>query len=218
MGESQRVRGLDAGLEASADRVAACMDALEIPQADVAGHSHGGAIAMMLAARHPARVRSLILFAPANPFCKAALPWVRFYMSPVGKATALVMPFVPKLVHIRAMHRMYGDPARVTEEHFAGYKTQLDLGCVRHVLGILRSWRSDMQQLERAMHQLATVPTLLIWGELDSAVSPRSGQRLAEVLGARLVVLPGVGHVAFAERPELCNPLFGEWMSRPDAA
>src|SRR6185437_7354001 len=65
MGESERVPGLDAGLQATADRIAAFMDALGLDEADIGAHSHGGAVAMMLAARHPRRVRSLILFAPA---------------------------------------------------------------------------------------------------------------------------------------------------------
>jgi pimeloyl-ACP methyl ester carboxylesterase len=51
------------------DRVAdtlAVMDAEAIDRADVIGHSEGGSIAIALAARHPDRVRSLILIdAPA---------------------------------------------------------------------------------------------------------------------------------------------------------
>ncbi len=54
MGQSDRVPGLDAGLAATADRLAASMDALGLDQADIAAHSHGGAVAMMFAARHPA--------------------------------------------------------------------------------------------------------------------------------------------------------------------
>src|ERR1700733_8670553 len=59
MGKSQRVAGLDPGFEATADRIAAMVTALGIEEADVVGHSHGGAIALMLAARHPKRVRRL---------------------------------------------------------------------------------------------------------------------------------------------------------------
>ena len=69
MGQSDRVPGLDAGLVATADRIAASMDALGLDQADIAGTRMAEPIAMMFAARHPGRVRRLILFAPANPFC-----------------------------------------------------------------------------------------------------------------------------------------------------
>src|SRR5207245_5106801 len=68
MGQSARVPGLDATLEATADYLARWMDAVGLAEVDVAGHSHGGAIAMLLAAHHPQRVGKLILFAPANPF------------------------------------------------------------------------------------------------------------------------------------------------------
>ena len=213
MGESERVKGLDAGLEASADRVAACMNALDIAKADLAGHSHGGAIAMMLAARHPGRVERLVLFAPANPFCKVGLSSIRFYKTRVGIAVAKLMPFLPSAVHRSAMRQMYGDPKRVNKKAFAGYKSQLDLRTVDHVLGIVRSWNEDMQTLREALTQLVGLPTLMIWGELDKAVGVPSGERLAELLGAQLMVLPGVGHVAFAETPEVCNQVVGEWLA-----
>ena len=80
MGKSERIPGLDAGLEATTDRVAVAMTALGLAQADIVGASHGGAVALMLAARHPERVRSLILFAPANPFSHVGDTLVRFYV------------------------------------------------------------------------------------------------------------------------------------------
>ena len=47
--------------EGDADQVAAFLGALGIERADVAGVSLGAAVGMHLAARHPARVRSLSL-------------------------------------------------------------------------------------------------------------------------------------------------------------
>lgn len=93
MGESERVPGLDAGLEATADRLVAYMDALGLQEADIAGHSHGGAVAMMLAARHPDRVRRLILFAPANPFCDLGKQLISFYQTRFGARVARLIPF-----------------------------------------------------------------------------------------------------------------------------
>src|ERR1700683_3863479 len=56
MGKSQRVGGLDAGLKATAKRILAVMDALDLAEADIVAHSHGGAVALMLAAQHPRRI------------------------------------------------------------------------------------------------------------------------------------------------------------------
>src|SRR3984885_7438394 len=98
MGESDRVPGLDAGLEATADRLAAYMDAVGLDEADISGHSHGGAVAMMLAARHPDRVRRLILFAPANPFCDLGDQLIRFYQTRLGIRLARLIPFLPRML------------------------------------------------------------------------------------------------------------------------
>ena len=62
------------------------------------------------------------------------------------------------------------------------------------------------------LNQIAGLPTLIIWGDQDFAVGVSSGQRLAEILGARLMVIPNVGHLPFAERPELCNQAVGDWL------
>jgi pimeloyl-ACP methyl ester carboxylesterase len=212
MGESERVPGLDAGLEASADRVAACMDALGIAVADVAGHSHGGSMAMMLASRHPERVRRLVLFAPANPFCDLCRPLISFYRTRLGMWFARRIPSFPRALYRTALSRMYGDPKRVAANALEGYTRGLNASTIEHVLGIIRSWTDDMARLRGAIGGLAGKPTLLIWGDRDRAVGVGSGERLAEILGARLIVLPGVGHVAFAESPEVCNRAMGAWL------
>jgi pimeloyl-ACP methyl ester carboxylesterase len=212
MGLSDRVAGIDPGLEASADRVAACMDALGIERADVAGHSHGGAMAMMLAARHPERVRRLVLFAPANPFCNLGRHLLRFYQTRIGIAFAHLLPRLPRRVLKAALNRMYGDPSRVAENALDGYTRGVNEGTIKHVLGIVGAWADDMKALRDILGTLAGLPTLLIWGDRDRAVGVGSGEKLAELLGARLMVSPGVGHLPFAETPEVCNHAVREWL------
>ena len=214
MGESERVAGLDAGLEATADRVAAFMDALAIDAADVAGHSHGGAVVMMLAARHPDRVRRLVLFAPANPFCELGKGLIRFYNSRVGRWFAHRIPRLPRLAHDVAHRRMYVDKGRVTPEMLDGYTSGLNRESIEHMLGILRRWWDDMSVLRGLLNKVAAVPILLIWGDQDFAVGLGSGRQLAEALGAQMLVIPGAGHLPFAERPEVCNPAVREWLKR----
>jgi len=213
MGASERVAGIDPGLEASADRIAACMDALGIETADIGGHSHGGAISMMLAARHPERVRRLVLFAPANPFCDLGKPLIAFYNTRVGGWFARSIPFLPRIVHDYAHRRMYVDKRKVTAEMLNGYTDGLNSQSIEHVLGIVRQWSADMSLLRGVLNQIAGLPTLLIWGDRDFAVGVSSGQLLAETLGARLLVIPGVGHLPFAETPEVCNQALWEWLN-----
>jgi pimeloyl-ACP methyl ester carboxylesterase len=215
MGESDRIPGLDASLEATADRVAACMDALGIDQADVAGHSHGGAISMMLAARHPQRIRKLILFAPANPFCNLGRQLIAFYRTRPGQLLARLIPVLPQRLKATALGRMYGDPRRVVPDSLAGYTDGLATpGTIDYVLSIVRRWHDDMSQLRTALTSLVEMPTLLIWGDRDRAVGLSSARQLQSLLPqSQLFVLPGVGHIAFEEMPEICNRVMREWLA-----
>jgi 4,5:9,10-diseco-3-hydroxy-5,9,17-trioxoandrosta-1(10),2-diene-4-oate hydrolase len=221
MGESERVPGLDAGLEATADRVAECMDALGLDEVDVAGHSHGGAVAMMLAVRHAHRVRRLILFAPANPFCDLGNQLIRFYQTRFGVWLARQIPFFPRMLKATALSRMYGDPSRVTDDALEGYTAGLHVpGTIDHVLQIVRRWSVDMGILRSALAELSGKPTLLIWGDRDRAVGLSSGRQLQRILPlSSLIVIPGVGHIPFQEEPDVCNRAMRDWLARtPPAA
>ncbi len=214
MGRSERVAGLDASMPGTADRLAALMEALGLAQADVAAHSHGGAVAMMFAARHPQRVRSLILFAPANPFCQLGDFLVRFYQTRTGKALARVVPYLPRRVHAVSLRRMYGDPLRVVDGSLEGYTDGLRVpGTVEHILRILRSWTEDMRLLRAEMTRLAMMPTLLVWGDRDRAVGLASAEMLQGVLRrSQLVVVRGAGHIPFEEMPDECNRVVHGWL------
>ena len=213
-GVSERVQGMDASLEAHADRVARFMDELGLEGADLVGHSHGAATAMMMAARYPERVRSLVLFAPANPFCTLGHKQMRFYATPIGSMFAQwVIPKMPRIMHRRSLERMYADPKLVGEGELDGYTATLDRLGVSHVLRIMLGWRRDMAQLAAALPAVAQFRTLVVWGDQDRAVAVESGRKLARLLGARLEVIPATGHIVFEEKPEICNPLLGEWLA-----
>jgi pimeloyl-ACP methyl ester carboxylesterase len=217
MGRSDRIPGLDAGLEATADRLAAYMDAVALDQADIAAHSHGGSVAMMFAARYPDRVRRLILFAPANPFCDLGDQLIRFYQTRLGIRFARLIPFLPRVLKAAALSRMYGDPSRVAEDALDGYTQGLHIpGTVDHVLQIIQRWFVDMRLLRDALSGLAAKPTLLIWGDRDRVVGLNSAHELQRKLQhSSLLVLPGVGHIPFEEMPEICNQAMRDWLSDP---
>ncbi len=217
MGQSDRVPGLNAGLEATADRLAAYMDALGLDQADIAGHSHGGAVAMMFASRHPDRVRRLILFAPANPFCDLGNQLIRFYQTRFGIWVARQIPFLPRMLKATALSRMYGDPSRVSLDALEGYTQGLHIpGTMDHVLQIVQRWFVDMGLLRSALTELVPKPILLIWGDRDRAVGLNSARELQRTLPqSRLLVLPGVGHIPFEEMPEVCNQAMRDWLINP---
>ncbi|HEX3438151.1 MAG TPA: alpha/beta hydrolase [Pseudacidobacterium sp.] len=204
IGHSERVPGLNAGLAAQADRMAQFMENAGIERADIAGTSHGGAIAMMLAARHPQLVRSLVLHAPANPFSNLADPLLHFYRSPLGQWFAQFIPNLPERLQELALGRMYGNSQLVRNEVREMYMRSLRVpGTVDHVLDILNRWFDDMRTLELALDAIRDVPTLLVWGTRDRAVSLASGRLLGKMLDhAEMAVLQGVGHLPYEEAPD----------------
>jgi 4,5:9,10-diseco-3-hydroxy-5,9,17-trioxoandrosta-1(10),2-diene-4-oate hydrolase len=220
MGRSERVPGLDASLAATADRIAACMDALSLDQADIAGHSHGGAVVLIFAARHPERVRSLILFAPANPYSSLGDPLIRLYSSAPGRQLARIAPYLPRWVQLIALGRMYGDPARIADGTLDGYIQGLRIpGTIQHVIAIVRGWFAEMATLKTALPLVANISTLLVWGDRDRAVSLASGRQLHhELPESQLIVVSGGGHVVFEELPEESNRAMRAWLTRTHTA
>ena len=212
MGLSERVAGVDAGLVSTADWLGRVMDALGLGEADLVGSSHGGAVCLMFAARHGSRVRSMVLFAPANPFCQKPEPLIRFWNSPAGWVVARLLPFVPRLILDEAHRRVYADPAKAQSCTMEGYRTGLNQASIAHLLRIVNMWWTDMRELQIRLGDAARVRALLIWGDRDGVVSVESGELLAQVLGARLLVFPGVGHLPFAEDAKAANEAMLDWL------
>jgi len=220
MGKSQRIAGLDTGLEATAGRLAAAMDALGLRDADIVGHSHGGAVALMFAARHPERVRRLILFAPANPWSHPADRLVRTFRTRPGRLLARVAPYLPALLQQAGLERVYGDPGRVPAGSLQGYVEDLRVpGTMRHILDIVRDWFAEMATLQAALPRIADVPALLLWGDRDLVVDPASATQLRSVLPqSELHIVSGGGHILFEEFPQVMNRLMLEWLHRDPTA
>jgi pimeloyl-ACP methyl ester carboxylesterase len=216
MGKSQRIAGLDTGLEATADRLVAAMDALGLRAADIVAHSHGGAVALMFAARHPERVRRLVLFAPANPWSHPADRLVRIFRRRPGRLFAGILPYLPARLQQTGLDRVYGDPARVPAGSLRGYVDDLRVpGTMRHILDIVRDWFAEMAKLQAALPRVAGVPTLLVWGDRDHVVDPASATQLRCVLPqSELHVVSGGGHILFEEFPHAMNRLMLEWLRR----
>ncbi len=216
IGESERVPGIDATLEAQAARIVKFMDASAIRSADFLATSHGGAVALMLAARYPARVRNLLLHAPANPFSRLSDPLIRFYLSGLGTWFAHRIPHLPEPVQALALGRMYGDPRQLREGSLAKYIHSLRVpGTIAYVLSILSTWSGDMARLELALKQVRAVPTLLLWGDRDRAVSLESAQDLRRCFDrVEWVHLPGTGHLPYEECPETLTRLVNSFLAR----
>jgi pimeloyl-ACP methyl ester carboxylesterase len=216
IGESERVPGIDATPEAQAARLIAFMDESGIHSADFLATSHGGAVALTLAAKYPGRVRTLMLHAPANPFSRLTDPLINFYLSGLGTWFAHRVASLPEPMQALALGRMYGDPTHLREGSLGKYIGSLRVpGTVDYVLSMLRTWFDDMARLETALEHVRQFPALLLWGDRDRAVSLASAQDLRRCFDrAEFELLPGTGHLPYEECPEVLTRLVNSFLSR----
>ncbi len=207
VGFSDRPPNAGGSLRANAERLLGFMDGVGIASCDLLGTSHGGAVAMMAAALAPERVRSLILVAPVNPWSAHGRRLAPFLSSaPVSWLLLRLEPCLG-IVHDTLLRRLYGDPRRIRPGTLAGYSEPFRIpGTLNYGLGIVRSWNRDLDELESALPRIANIPTLLIWGSRDSAVSPGSAELLRQHFSdCRLEIFDGVGHLPYEEVPDTFN-------------
>jgi 3-oxoadipate enol-lactonase len=178
-----------------ADDAAAVLDAAGVESAFVFGISMGGMIAQELALRHPRRVRALALGATFAGHLRSRKPSLATgldLLRAVGGGQRAPRAVVARLL--------------VSAEHFAANPDAFGswLRGAEHVplstaFGQLAAVVSH--EASRRLGQLR-VPTLVITGDQDRLVPPANSRQLARLIpGARLLELPGAGHVFPVERP-----------------
>jgi pimeloyl-ACP methyl ester carboxylesterase len=208
-GLSERRDDIAADLKSTTRIVARFLDALQLDKPVVMGHSHGGAIALRLAAKNPGRLTSLALLAPAHPYFKEANPVVRFYLSLPGRIFAYTMPWFPQWLQMIGLRRMAGPQSWDSPERLLPYRENLRTpGTVAHLLKLLRTWNDDMASLGRLLRKPLSTPTMILWGNCDRAVPVYSAQELrSRLLKSELHVLPSVGHRPAEETPAIVADL-----------
>jgi pimeloyl-ACP methyl ester carboxylesterase len=201
------------GAEASSPQYQAAMvrgalDRLGVPRAIIVGHSWGGALAARLALDHPQSVAGLVMLAPPlYPFPRH-LTWFYDIM-----ARPLIGPLIAYtlLLPIGALFIGVGFwgaflPQMPPRHYIKNAGTLLSLR-PRTFLANAR----DIAHLQKNLppqvlrYAMLAAPILVITGDRDLIVAPRQHAMAfaRDVPGAKLVVLPGIGHMlhhAAAER------------------
>jgi pimeloyl-ACP methyl ester carboxylesterase len=160
----------------------------EDPPVVLVGHSFGGRVAVMLAAARPDLVRALVL--SGVPLCR-----------PPG----MVAPRPSRRLRAaKALHRLglVGDAGLEARRRRSGSPDY------RNATGVLRDvfvrvvHETDDGTYLRALADVRG-PVELVWGERDTAAPPSIAELArTDVAGARLTIVPGVGHLTPTEAPE----------------
>lgn len=172
-------------LAEATDWLGAWIEATGVAPCHLVAHSMGGHIAVRLAAQEPSLIDRLILVAPALIAGRWRL--AGYPLALVSAALAMSPSFLPLL----ALDTLRAGP-----------------------LTLMRAARSLLADDVQETLQRIVAPTLLIWGERDALVPPSLGPLLqAELPNARLLLLPGAGHVAQYDRPEPFNTAILEFLA-----
>ena len=218
---------MDCTVRATAERVLQFAAALGIKDFDLLGTSHGGGIAIMVAAvcaerstkrsaerskersaeRKDSHLQRLILVAPVNPWSPHGKRFAPFLGSPFGS-----MLFRYTIARWRSLdylwlRRMFGDASRIPPDSLEGYRIPVVKNrSLAHGLRVVRNWTADLAELETSLPKIRNYPTLIIWGKKDRAVHFQSAEPLCRNFrDARLVAFEGVGHLPYEEAPEDFN-------------
>ena len=195
-GESQRDDGADYRVEAQAARLGAFLEALGLDDVDLVGHSMGGHIAGLLAARDPSRLRTLTLVATAgvafepNDFARAVL------------AGATPFNFADRDAFDAFMRELFAEPpflpGRVKDVLVAQNRER---HAFQHELLAAMGREDQAFLLERALPSIA-LPTLVVWCDGDRILDASSVATIERVRPrTNDVVLAGCGHMPMMERP-----------------
>ncbi len=188
------------GVESMADAVAGWVVAQKIPTPlVVCGLSMGGYVALAFARRHANHVRALVLADTraepdsdeARASRDAAIEAVEAHGS-VAQVEAMLPRVVGATTHAQR-------PGVVSEFRRTGLSQ--DKAAVVAGLVALRD-RPDARPGLAAID----VPTLVVVGDEDTLTPPSCAEALAAgIRGAKLVVLPGAGHLSNLETPDAFN-------------
>jgi len=171
--------------------VLALMDQRGIGRAHVLGHSIGGRMAWTLAAQHPQRVDRLVLLAP-DGFASPGRDYGQ--AAEVPAALGAMRYVLPRPLLRMNLAPAYADPSVLTDSLTAQYHDLMRAPGSREAL--LRRLQQTVLVDPLPLLRSIQAPTLLLWGEKDAFIPVANATDYQRALpNARLVTLPGVGHV-----------------------
>lgn len=175
--------------------IAGLMEQLGVARASVIGNSLGGRIAWTFAAQRPDRVERLVLVSP-DGFASPGFAYGKAAQVPLMMKA---LPYTAPRAMLKAnLAAAYADAARLSEDTVDRYRDLMLAPGVRAAI----LTRMGQTVLRDPVPVLAGIkaPTLLLWGEEDAMIPiSNANDYLRAMPDAKLVRLPGLGHVPFEE-------------------
>ena len=191
---------------ALADALAGLLDRRDVADAILVGHSMGGMVAQEFVARHGDRTAALVLVATSAAFGGADGDWQSRFLA--DRLRPLDEGRTPADIAVKLVAGMVGEDA--------------DPRGVRRAIESMSAIPADAYRA--ALHCLVTFdrraslgtircPTLVLAGERDRVAAPAVVERMARAIpGAQYRLMPGVGHLANLERPDLFDRALDDFL------
>lgn len=180
-----------------AQDIVALMDALELPQAILMGHSMGGAIAQWLTIEYPKRVKSLVLIGTG-----AKLAVNPMMIDGILKDTYETIATVNGWMWAKSASEELREQSAQMMHQTKPSVIQGDYIACDHF-----DVRDRLQEI--------TVPTLVIAGEHDKMIRVNRSEELAEnIPNADFVMLSRAGHMMMLEQPAETVQAIENWLSK----
>jgi pimeloyl-ACP methyl ester carboxylesterase len=209
------------------------VEELDLAPLTLVGHDWGGIVAWAFALKYPEMLERLVIIDGPPPFT-----WNRdLRESPKQRDAVNYMlefskdPPEPEEMFAAndfsmmddLMLRIGGSGARLSEDERGVYhEAWSQPGALRGGLNYYRAARMGEQvaaggvpeeYASKITERTVSVPTLVIWGENDTALLPTLTRGLSEwVPRLRVEIVPGAGHWVPYERPEVVNALIREFI------
>jgi len=208
-GGSTRERVTDSTPQVQARMIVEALDKLDVRQAIIVVHSLAGALGARLALDYPAHVAGLVMLAPVTHPWRGGVGWYnRLVTKPViGELLAYTVTLPLGLLVVWSGARKVFLPQAMPDDFVQSSATRLLLRP-----GEFLANARDLVDLKAAVAEQAprygeiTMPVTIISGdENDKTVSTNIHSRpfAAAMKDARLIVLPGVGHMVQYVAPDL---------------
>ena len=187
------------------------LDALRLTRFDLAGSCVGGWIAAELAARHPEKIRKMVLIGAMGLSVQGALIGDVFMMAQPERGASYAG--LRDLLFAGADEpqglTLFPDGMGDIEEELRRYQ-MLRLGSR---IGFKPPYFYNYS-LKNRLHRI-TAPALVIWGENDHMVPRAHGETYAKLMpNAKLAVIPGAGHSAHVEKPDETAQLVTDFLAQ----
>jgi pimeloyl-ACP methyl ester carboxylesterase len=207
--------------------VTALIDASGAKSVTLLAHDWGGAVAWCYAMRPARPIERLAILNVPHPalFARALRGWKQ-------KARSWYMGFfqIPKLPefllgrnHAFAIGEIFRksatDKTRFTPDVLAVYRDSASLpGALTGMLNWYRAAPTGLRAQMRLGMPMIEIPTIVIWGEADSALGKETTYGLDRyVKNLSLHYLPGVSHWVQQDAPEQVNELLEPFLRVPEA-